>query len=127
MKTKECFEKGMINCSGKELDIESMKWNEHKTFKGVYLKHLLTGSDTRGVFSAHFVKIDAGCEIGLHTHEQSDELHEVIDGKGTCLLGDKIQDYSCGVISLIPKTLPHRVRAGKEGLFIFAKFFPPLV
>lgn len=127
MNTKECFEKGIINCSGKELYIESMKWNEHKTFKGVYLKHLLTGSDTGGVFSAHFVKIEAGHEIGLHTHKESDELHEVVDGKGSCLIGETTADYSCGVISLIPKSIPHRVRAGKEGLFIFAKFIPPLV
>ncbi|MDY3795886.1 MAG: hypothetical protein SOZ81_04135 [Agathobacter sp.] len=69
----------------------------HPTFEGVELKHIITAKDTDGHFSFHLVRIAAGKTIGNHR-----------------------------VISIIPAKIPHEVKAGNEGLYLFAKFIPAL-
>ena len=49
------------------------------------------------VSSFHLVRIAAGKTIGIHR-----------------------------VISIIPAKIPHEVKAGNEGLYLFAKFMPAL-
>ena len=110
----------------KEIDIGKLEWNKNSN-KGVYLKHIIKGEDTEGKFSCHIVKIETGCEIGNHIHANNWELHEVIDGEGKCVLGDKEVDYSVGVISVIPQGIEHKVIAVNGDLYLFAKFIPALL
>ncbi len=79
------------------------------------------------IWNCHLVKIDAGCEIGTHNHCGKTELHEVIFGHGKCFVGEKEIDYTTGKITVMPADINHKVTAGDEGLFLFAKFFPALV
>jgi quercetin dioxygenase-like cupin family protein len=125
--TREYFEAGSLFINGKVVNIKSLVWNEHPAFKGVYLKHILKGEDTNNTLSCHLVKIDAGCEIGTHNHCGKTELHEVIFGHGKCFVGEKEIDYTTGKITVMPADINHKVTAGDEGLFLFAKFFPALV
>ena len=119
-------------CQGKVVaglaakNVESLPWNNHPAFAGVALKHLITGKDTDGKFSCHIVRIDTGCEIGTHIHEGKWELHEVVKGKGYCLLENEKVDYDAGIVTAIPADLPHSVVA-EEQLYLLAKFVPALL
>lgn len=107
--------------------ISNIKWTEHPECKGVYIKHLIKGCKTSGLFSSHIVKISPNCTIKKHTHENQMELHEVIAGKGFFQIKDKSLEYSAGKISLIQKGEEHMVSAGEKGLTLLAKFFPALI
>ena len=110
----------------KHIDIDTLKWNPHPAFKGVYLKHLITGTDTDGKLSCHIVKIDPGCILDTHIHDGKIELHEVALGSGLMFLDKQEINYSTGRVCLIPVNTPHKVVAGKDGLYLFAKFTPAL-
>ena len=100
----------------------SLAWNRHKTFAGVFLKNLLGNESTSGMLSCHLVRIDPNMSIGLHSHPDSMELHEVIAGNGTCVIPDGTFSYAPGTISVIAHDTPHEVHAGGDGLYLFAKF-----
>ncbi len=119
-------------CQGKvvigraAMDVESLPWNNHPTFEGVALKHLITGKDTEGKFSCHVVRINTGCAIGTHIHEGKWELHEVVKGKGYCTLENNKIDYVEGIVTVIPADVAHSVFA-EEQLYLLAKFVPALL
>lgn len=104
-----------------------LSWNPHPKFPGVFLKHLVTGSDTGGKMSLHHVRVYPGQSIGDHTHAGQVEIHDVITGKGTCTLDGKEIPYLPGVVGIMPADTVHRVDAGEKGLFLLATFSPPLV
>ncbi len=101
---------GTIAHIAKDTNAETLDWNQHPTFAGVALKHLITGSDTEGRFSAHLVRLDAGCEIGDHVHPDCWELHEVAGGDGYCVLNGKTIPYKLGVAAVLPETYHIRSR-----------------
>ncbi len=102
-------------------------WNRHPAFEGVYMKAVVTGGETDGKFSAHLVRIEPGCAIGLHDHPKNWELHEVVDGVGVCELDGKILDYVPGASGVMPQRVEHTVKAGEKGLKLLAKFVPALI
>jgi quercetin dioxygenase-like cupin family protein len=90
--------KGTIHYSDRSENISDVEWAEHPKFKGVYLKHMIKGADTGDIFSSHLVKIDPNCCLDTHCHENELELHEVIEGDGSCQLIKEIFDYHLGKI-----------------------------
>lgn len=106
---------------------ESLPWNPHPKFEGVFLKHLVTGSDTGGRMSLHHVRVYPGCMIGDHTHAGQVEIHDVLSGEGTCTLAGKEIPYTPGVLGIMPADTVHRIVAGDKGLLLLATFAPPLV
>lgn len=64
--------------------------------------------------------------IGSHIHETQLETHEVICGGGVCVLEGAELPYEPGAVAILPAGVPHEVRAGDEGLYLFAKFMPAL-
>ncbi len=124
--TKE-LEEGRVIYLEKEVDVKSLDWNAHSTFKGVFLKHLIKGESTERKFSCHLVKIEKACEIGEHIHQDKWELHEIIEGTGKGILVDKEVCYKLGVSVVIPEGVKHKVVAENEDLYLLAKFIPALV
>lgn len=122
----EKFNGGRLVIPNRETDFSQLEWNKHPTFEGVELKHIVTASDTGGVFSYHLVRIAPNMKIGDHVHREQTETHEVIGGSGICVIEGKEIPYSTGVISIMKKDTPHEVTAGSEGLYLFAKFIPAL-
>ena len=123
----ECIERGMIaNVTGDQSTAELL-WGAHPTFPGVFLKHLVRGDDTEGRLSCHLVKIEPGKVIGEHLHEGTWELHEVIQGKGRCVLGGRIVNYEPGMTAVIPSDVAHEVKAAHDGLILYATFAPALL
>jgi len=99
----------------------------HKSFNGVYLKHLVNGAMTDGRTSSHLVKVEPFCSLKTHTHPEQFEIHEVIQGTGECLIAEKQLRYTPGTVTVIPQNTPHSVTAGENGLYILAKFSPALL
>jgi quercetin dioxygenase-like cupin family protein len=110
-----------------ESKTETLPWNPHPKFPGVFLRHLVTGSDTGGRLSLHHVRIYPGCAIGDHAHAGQVEIHDVISGEGTCNLAGKEIPYVPGVLGIMPADTVHRIMAGDRGLLVLATFSPPLV
>ena len=122
----EAFNQGHLIIPDKTSNFENVLWSKHPTFDGVELKHIVTSSDTNGEFSYHLVRIAPNKSIFNHIHELQLETHEIISGEGTCINNQSEIHYSPGVISIMPKTVPHEVHAGDDGLLLFAKFIPAL-
>jgi len=121
----DAFAQGTILCGAERAPAASLAWNKHKDFAGVFLKNLLTGEQTDGVLSCHLVRMEPNMSIGLHSHPDSIELHEVIAGNGTCVTQGGVLAYTPGTMNVIARDMPHAVHAGKDGLYLFAKFVKP--
>lgn len=126
MNTFELFEHGVLRTAETAKNFDEVAWSKHPTFAGVYLKHLIIGNETQGAYSYHLVKIEPNMSIGTHIHETQLETHEVICGDGICTNDNISIDYKPGTISILPAGIEHSVKAGKDGLYLFAKFFPAL-
>lgn len=124
----DTFDKrGWLRLPERAVPFGEIPWVRHQAFDGVELKHIVTAGETGGQFSFHLVRIAPGKAIGRHIHQAQLETHEVIAGGGVCASGGAELAYGPGVISILPKGLPHEVRAGEQGLYLFAKFIPALV
>lgn len=107
-------------------EFKNLPWNSHPVFEGVELKHIVTSKDSGGLFSYHLVRIAPGKAIGNHIHKNQLETHEIISGSGICINNGREVEYKSGRIEIIGQNLPHEVKAGEDGLCIFAKFIPAL-
>jgi quercetin dioxygenase-like cupin family protein len=129
MKTKVLqskFENGNTHLLTNSISNVDKSWNPHPKFQGVYLKNLITGDQTNNRFSSLIVRIDPGCVLDTHIHEGRTELHEVMEGSGTCFLGGNEIHYLPGDCAVIPDDTVHKVIAGSDGMIIHAKFVPAL-
>lgn len=131
MKYRDLFDafdqEGRLHLPSGPLSFQDIPWSKHPSFQGVELKHIVTSAHTGGQFSCHLVRVAPGCSIGVHTHQEQLEIHEVVAGSGTCASGGADLDYRPGTVAILPKGAPHRVDAGPEGLYLFAKFLPAFV
>ena len=118
---------GKLLLPEKIISFKDIPWSKHPAFEGVELKHLLTSKETNGEFSYHLVKIAPNKKIGSHIHETQLETHEVISGNGICINSEKEFIYESGSISIFPMKVPHEIIAGRDGLYLFAKFIPALL
>ena len=125
-KVFEEFDTGRFEIPGKTTAFRDIPWSKHPTFEGVELKHILTAKETGGAYSFHLVRIAPNKAILDHIHDPQLETHEVIAGSGVCVNDGHEINYEPGVISVMPSKVHHEVRAGKDGLNLFAKFMPAL-
>lgn len=122
----ETFNRGNLKLPSGNISFSDIPWSNHPTFEGVELKHIVTAKDTQGQFSYHLVHVAPDKSIKTHIHETQLETHEIIAGSGVCINEDARIAYEPGTISILPAGIPHEVIAGKEGLYLFAKFIPAL-
>lgn len=122
----EAFSAGKLCCPDHETDFNTVPWSKHPKFDGVEMKHIITAKETEGQFSFHLIRIAPGHNIGLHIHETQLETHEVIEGEGVCVNNGLEIKYGPGVISIFQPETRHEVKAGDQGLCMFAKFWPAL-
>ena len=104
-----------------------ISYTPHKLFKGVYLKHLVSGGMTDSRISSHLVKVEPFCSLDMHTHSEQHEIHEVLQGSGKCQIAEKQLLYTPGTVVVIHQNTPHMVTAGENGLYILVKFSPALL
>lgn len=108
-------------------ETNSISWDPHPKFNGVYLKHIITSEETGGLISSHIVKLEPFSELGEHLHEGRVEIHEVVSGSGLCIISGSEHSYTCGVTAVIPPEALHSIKAGSDGLYLMAKFSPALL
>lgn len=120
------FNEGVLVLPHSTKNFLEVEWIKHPDFQGVELKHIVTSRETGGKFSYHLVRIAPGCSIESHIHKTQLETHEVIKGSGECINDGVTLSYQPGTISIMPAGVEHKVNAGDQGLFLFAKFIPPL-
>jgi len=72
-----------------EAKSNDLEYMPHKTFKGVYLKHLVKGESTNSQISCHLVKVEPFCSLDMHSHPEQLEIHEIIFGDGDCQIEEK--------------------------------------
>lgn len=116
------FARGTLACGDTRTSLEALPWNAHPVFAGVYLKDIVPAGQTGSLMTCHLVRIDPGRAIGRHTHADSVELHEVMGGSGVCVTEQGEVPYVPGTVAVLAANAPHEVRAGAEGLRLFAKF-----
>jgi quercetin dioxygenase-like cupin family protein len=121
------FENGAVYSIAEAVNSGDITFTPHAKFKGVAIKHLVTGKTTGGQISCHLVKVEPFCSLDTHVHEKNLEIHEIIDGDGTLFLGGKAYLYHAGTVGVIPAGVAHKVDAGKNGICILAKFTPALL
>lgn len=121
------FEKGTICTISDIVNVGDIEFRPHAKFKGVSLKHLVTGKMTNHQISCHLVKVEPFCTLDTHVHENNVEIHEVIYGDGTFYIADNTVGYNLGSIGVIPANVSHKVEAGENGIYILAKFTPALL
>lgn len=122
----ESFNSGSLKLPTTTVEFANIPWSKHPSFEGVELKHIVTAKDTNGRFSYHLVRIAPNKSIENHIHETQLETHEVIAGSGVCTNDSTEILYESGTISIMSAGIPHEVKAGNDGLFLFAKFIPAL-
>lgn len=122
----ESFNNGSLKLPTMVVEFADIPWSKPPTFDGVELKHIVTAKDTNSEFSYHLVRIAPNKSIENHIHETQLETHEVIAGSGVCINDGITIPYETGTISIMPIGIPHEVNAGKDGLYLFAKFIPAL-
>lgn len=108
-------------------EIDKMKWIPHPKFEGAFMKHLIKGDDNDHLASCHLVRVNPGCQLSDHIHQEQWEYHHIIEGKGTGYLDGKPMPYSPGTMAVIPKGVLHKVVAAEEGIVILATFLPALL
>lgn len=84
MNINKFFETGTIYSKLTKTKSDSIDFIPHKTFKGVFLKHLVKGEETDNQISCHLVEIKPNCALETHIHSYSIEIHEVIYGYDNC-------------------------------------------
>ena len=84
--------------------------SKRPTFKGAWLKHIVTAKDTDGKFSYHLVQIAPDYSIGNHTHEPQLETHDVIKGSGKCVNAGNTIPYEPGTFNTTSYSLYQTVR-----------------
>ncbi len=118
---------GMMHYIDRSQEIETMEWIPHPKFSGAFLKHLIKGADNDNHASCHLVRINPGCQLDNHIHENEWEYHHVLEGEARGYLEGKEMVYKPGVLAVIPKGKVHKIVAGESGLVILATFLPALV
>ena len=127
MNTGTQFENGFVYTRSSSQASTEIEFTAHAKFKGVYLKHLVTGAMTGNQVSSHLVKVEPHCVLDTHIHEANLEIHEVIAGSAKAMVGNQAVDYLPGTIGVLPAGVPHQIIAGDEGVYILAKFTPALL
>ena len=108
---------------GFENNFVGIEWKRHPEYAGVWLKELLGLAESNNVFRSLMVKVESGCELFEHIHDNNWEMHEVIAGNGVARIEGIKQKYTPGAVAVIEKGLKHSVQAGDEGIVLLAKFF----
>ncbi|HOD85502.1 MAG TPA: cupin domain-containing protein [Methanoculleus sp.] len=93
-------------------------------WSGVRLLDLASGADTGGAFSSHLVRVQKGCEVPDHLHENQWEWNAVLAGQGKMILDGREILFGPGDTFTTPPGVRHTVVADKEDIALLAVFVP---
>jgi len=93
-------------------------------WSGVRLLDLASGADTGSAFSSHLVRVQKGCEVPDHLHENQWEWNAVLAGQGKMILDGREILFGPGDTFTTPPGVRHTVVADKEDIALLAVFVP---
>jgi len=122
----ELFEHGTVLFPDLEVRAAEKPWYASPTWKGVFLKDLVTGKETGGAFSYHLMRVERNSEIPDHAHETQWSWNVVLGGTGLFVLGGRRVPVEVGQTFVTPPQVHHAVSAGDDELSLLAIFVPAL-
>ena len=122
----ELFEQGVVLFPDLEVRAAEKPWYASPTWKGVFLKDLVTGQETDGAFSYHLMRVERNGEIPDHAHETQWSWNVVLGGTGAFVLGGRRVPVEVGQTFITPPRVHHAVSAGDEEISLLAIFAPAL-
>ncbi len=64
-------------------------------------------------------------DIGLETHDNTDQFFRVDQGSGKAIIGSETYTLKDGDAVIVPKGTRHNIIAGKEGIKLYTVYAPP--
>jgi mannose-6-phosphate isomerase-like protein (cupin superfamily) len=112
----------------KVLQAAAVKWAPHPKFKGVDIAYLLSRKEDGIDMTCALLHWNVGAEIPKHTHEDSDDILYIIQGKATIWI-ENVGDVpvSAGSFVRIPKGVLHQPHDVEEDLIAHDTWFPATV
>lgn len=99
-------------------------WYSNPAWTGVTLADLASGVDTKEAFSSHLVRVQGGCEVSSHLHENQWEWNVILDGHGRILLDGREVPFKPGDTFTTPPGVRHAVVADEGDVALLAVFVP---
>ena len=101
-------------------------YQKHPEQKGVFMKHFFSSKDNDRLNNLE-VRIEPGCEIKPHIHDNSSEFYYVVSGNGMFLIDDQWEHIRAGEALMAPKNIEHGFKNNtSEPLILFSTFSPPI-
>lgn len=101
-------------------------YDKHPSQKGIYMKHFFSSEDNDRLNNLE-VRIEAGCEISPHTHDNSNEFYYVVSGSGMFLIENEWVHIRAGEAMKAPMNVEHGFKNNtSEPLILFSTFSPPI-
>jgi quercetin dioxygenase-like cupin family protein len=120
----EVFTAGATFCPDRAVLSLDVPWVRHPAWPGVALKELLTKSDTDRAFGYLLVRVEDGCEAGVHAHPDEWEWNGVLAGEGLFFFGEQEVPFTAGASFVTPPGVGHRVCATGGEVLLLALFIP---
>jgi len=110
------------------INVEELKWQPHKTAKGVEIKPLISKAVQGTDVTCMLVRIGRGLEVREHIHENCDDILYPLSGRARMAVeGRKDFALEPGVIVRVPKGTKHGIYDVSEDLLIYDVFWPALL
>lgn len=106
--------------------INSGEYVKHPKEEGVFLKHFFSSADNDRLNNLS-VKVDVGCQISPHIHDNSSEFYYVVNGVGEFLVDGEWRPIKKGDALKAPMGMEHGIKnTGNETLELFSTFSPSI-
>jgi quercetin dioxygenase-like cupin family protein len=100
---------------------------KHPTEKGVFIKHFFSGSDTNGTLNNLEVRIEPGCQISPHKHDNASEYYYVVQGSGMFLVNGNWEYFHAGEAIIAPINVEHGIKNHTNEILILFSTFSPAI
>ncbi len=106
--------------------IRAEEFAKHPKDEGVYVKHFFSSADNDRLNNLE-VKIQPGCQISPHIHDNSTEFYYVVSGTGEFLVNNQYIQVQKGDALKAPLGQEHGFKNNSgEELVLFSTFSPPI-
>jgi quercetin dioxygenase-like cupin family protein len=102
-------------------------YKKHPTEKGVFIKHFFCKEDTNGALNNLEVRVEPGCQISPHKHDNSSEFYYVVSGSGMFFINGEWEYIRAGEAIMAPINVEHGIKNHSNSvLILFSTFSPPI-
>lgn len=102
-------------------------YKKHPTEKGVSIKYFFSKEDTNGALNNLEVRIEPGCQISPHKHDNSSEFYYVVSGCGMFLINGEWEYIHAGEAMVAPMNVEHGIKNNSNELLILFSTFSPAI